>query len=100
MPRAPELNRKQRRQLAQQDYEKGNVQEFPGTPIRNEFVNEQLEAKKREIGLPRRIGRAALETAAVAVVVAKQTSRGISQYREENNAHKAERLQRVVNRAN
>jgi hypothetical protein len=82
MPKAPEYTRKQKRQLnkelRQRAHEEGARQEFPSAPIWNDWLKEQREAKKREVGLPRRAGRAALEMTAVSVLVAKELPRAVS----------------------
>ena len=104
MPKAPEYTRKKQKQRdtqwAKEAHEKGAIQEFPGAPIWNDWLKEQYEAKKREVGFPRRIGRTALEIAAVSVLVAKELPRALTDERHKSNARKAQRLQRVVDRSN
>ncbi len=104
MPKAPEYTPKQKRQLnkewRQKTHEEGERQDFPNAPVWNDWLKEQRETKKRQVGFTRRLGRAAVEATAITVLVAKQTPRAISEYREQSNAHKTKRLQRVVNRAN
>ena len=99
MPRAKPFTRKEKKQLAKAAHAQGNIQEFPGAPIWNDWLRQQSEARKREIGLPRRIGRSVLEVAAVSVVFAKALQRDITDERYKNNVRKAERLQHVVDRA-
>jgi hypothetical protein len=73
--------------------------EFPGAPVWESWLQEQREAKKREIGFSRRIGRAALELAAVSVLVAKELPRALTDERYKSSAGKAKRLQKAVERS-
>src|SRR3954469_11406477 len=99
MPRAPEYTRKEQKQrnkeLGREAQERGARQEFPGAPIWNDWLKAQHEIKKREIGFPRRLGRAAVETAAVSVLIAKGAPRAVIEHRRESSAQKAKRLQKI-----
>ncbi len=104
MPKAPEYTRKEQKQRHKQwvreAHEEGARQEFPGAPIWNDWLVEQHKAKKREVGLPRRIGRAALEKTAESVLIAKEIPRALTDARHKNSARNAQRLQRAVGRSN
>jgi hypothetical protein len=52
--------------------------EFPGAPIWGEWLEEKRDLKKREVGLFKRLGRGALEAAAVVVMKTDQYKKTLS----------------------
>ncbi len=108
MPKAPKYTKKEqiqrdiqwRRESKRAARLEGAQEAFPGAPIWNDWIHEQRQAKKRDVGFTKRLGRAAVSTVANLVLIAKDVPRVFSENREEGNRQKAERYQRSVNLAN
>jgi hypothetical protein len=82
-----------KKELRQKVQERAMRPDFEGAPIWNDWLVEQYEAKKREVGLLRRIARTAISGFAGAVIVAEMASIMPAAIAEAHHKQRANKLQ-------